>query len=127
MLELECFSSNFERSGNRDELKAIILECFAQLSVAEVLERLEQAGIANAQVNDMKQVWQHPQLKERNAWRQVQTSAGEIPALLPPARNNQFEPRMDPVPDLGQHNKSLLAELGFTAQQIADLTQQDVI
>ncbi|NLD01564.1 MAG: CoA transferase [Gammaproteobacteria bacterium] len=127
LLEQERFASNFERSSHRDELKTIILACFAQLSVAEVLKRLEQAGIANAQVNDMQQVWQHPQLKERDAWRPVQTSAGEIPALLPPARNSEFEPRMDPVPDLGQHNNSVLAELGFTAQQIADLTEHKVV
>nr|WP_205343193.1 CaiB/BaiF CoA-transferase family protein [Denitrificimonas caeni] len=127
LLEQERFSSNFQRSENRQALKHIILDCFAQHSVAEVVQRLELAGIANAQVNDMQQVWQHPQLKERNAWRTVHTSAGDIPALLPPARNNEFEPRMDPVPDLGQHNNSLLAELGFTAEQITALTQNEVI
>ena len=127
LLDEEKFSSNFARSGNREELKKIILECFAQLSVAEVLQRLNDAGIANAQVNDMEQVWQHPQLKERKSWRDVQTSAGTIPALLPPARNNNFEPRMDPIPDLGEHNNSLLAELGYTAQQVTELTKNNVI
>lgn len=127
LLEQERFASNFQRSSHREVLKEIILDCFAQLTVAEVIQRLEDAGIANAQVNDMEQVWQHPQLKQRNAWRDVKTSVGDIPALLPPARNSDFEPRMDPIPDLGEHNSSLLAELGYTAQQITELTQKDVI
>lgn len=127
LLNDQRFSSNFQRSANRQALRQIILDCFAQFSVAQVLQMLDQAGIANAQVNDMQQVWQHRQLAERNAWCSVKTPAGEIPALLPPARNSEYTSRMDAIPALGEHSQSVLAELGFSAQQIAALQQQQVI
>ena len=86
-----------------------------------MVERLEAAGIANARVNDMADLWQHPQLQARQRWRTVGTPAGEVPALLPPGVNSAFDYRMDPIPAVGQHNASILAELGWSAEQIAAL------
>lgn len=121
------FASNFERSRNRDELRQIIVDSFAQLSVAHVVERLENAQIANARVNDMAGVWAHPQLAARERWREVDSPSGKLPALLPPASNAAFVPRMDAVPDLGQHTASILDELGYSAEQHAQMTANGVI
>ena len=44
-----------------------------------------------------------------------------MPALLPPGVNSAFDYRMDPIPAVGQHNASILAELGWSAEQIATL------
>lgn len=121
------FSSNFERSRNRDELRQIIVDSFAQLSVAHVVERLENAQIANARVNDMAGVWAHPQLAARERWREVDSPSGKLPALLPPASNAAFVPRMDAVPALGQHTASILDELGYSAEQQAQMTANGVI
>ena len=107
------FARNSQRSANRDVLKAIIEAVFARLTADEVVARLDAAGIANARVNDMKQVWDHPQLKARSRWTLVETPAGPIPALLPPGQSQADAPRMDPVPAVGEHNRAILEELGL--------------
>ncbi len=117
----ERFSANFKRSANREALRSIIVETFAALSAEQVIERLERAQIANAHVNDMAGVWAHPQLKARDRWRQVNSPAGSLPALLPPGSNSAFTPRMDAVPALGEHTEALLAELGYSDSAIAGL------
>src|SRR5205814_1400804 len=54
------FSTNSKRSGARKALRDIIIEAFSPLTAEQVIERLDAAQIANAQVNDMQAVWKHP-------------------------------------------------------------------
>ena len=112
------FDSNAQRNANRTALQALILGVFAGLTVAQVVERLDAAGIANARVNDMADLWAHPQLQARQRWCSVGTPAGEVPAMLPPGVNSAFDYRMDAVPAVGQHNAAILAGLGWSAEQI---------
>ena len=72
-------------------------------------------------MNDMHDVWQHPQLKARNRWAEVGTPTGPVPALLPPGDTDAFAPRMDAVPGLGQHTDAILAEFGWSVERIAAL------
>ena len=123
----ERFSANFKRSENREALRQIIVDGFAALSVEEVVERLENAQIANARVNDMQGVWDHPQLKARDRWREVDSPSGKLPSLLPPGHNTAFTPRMDGVPGLGQHTGGILSELGISAQEQARLAAAGVV
>ena len=111
------FVGNANRVAERDALRALIVAAFALLSTAAVLERLETAKIANARVNTMHDVWAHPQLAARGRWREVGTAAGPVPALLPPG-SWDVEPRMDPVPALGEHTDVVLAELGYDVHEI---------
>jgi itaconate CoA-transferase len=114
----ECFATNSARSKARVELRELIVAAFATMTAAQVLERLDAAGIANAQMNTMQDVWAHPQLAARERWQQVDTPAGAIPALLPPGIPRSFEPRMDPVPALGEHTNAILRDLGYDSTQI---------
>ncbi|WP_295488430.1 CaiB/BaiF CoA-transferase family protein [uncultured Pseudomonas sp.] len=121
------FSANFRRSEHREVLRQIIVDGFATLSLDEVVARLETAQIANARVNDMHGVWQHPQLAARDRWRQVDSPSGALPSLLPPGRNSAFTPRMDPVPGLGEHSAVILEELGFSRDDQARLAAAGVV
>jgi len=107
------FGGSSKRSDNREELKQIIEEVFSKFTSDEVVERLEAAGIANAKVNEMHEVWNHPQLKARGRWSQVDTPVGPIPTLIPPGMASNVPPRMDPIPKVGDHNAKILAELGM--------------
>ncbi|ROQ90527.1 CaiB/BaiF CoA transferase family protein [Delftia acidovorans] len=115
------FDSNARRNANREELRALILGVFNALDAAQVVQRLDAAGIANARVNDMAGLWAHPQLAARQRWCSVDTPAGPVQALLPPGANSAFDYRMEAVPAVGEHSAAILAELGWSAERISAL------
>ncbi|OAE60554.1 CoA-transferase [Achromobacter xylosoxidans] len=121
------FISNSLRTANRDALRALIVAAFADLSIEQVTQRLEDAQIANARVNDMAGVWAHPQLQARQRWSEVDSPAGVLPALLPPASSNAFAPRMGAVPGVGQNTDAVLASLGYAPDQVAQFHASEVV
>ncbi|WP_434645630.1 CaiB/BaiF CoA transferase family protein [Achromobacter piechaudii] len=121
------FISNSQRTANRDALRDLIVAAFADLSIEQVTQRLEDAQIANARVNDMAGVWAHPQLQARGRWSQVDSPAGMLPALLPPASSNAFAPRMAAVPKVGENTDAVLASLGYAPDQIAQLHASEAV
>lgn len=123
----ERFSSNSRRVQSRAALREIIADAFASLTALEVIERLDQAGIANASMNDMHDVWRHPQLAARQRWTEISTSVGKIPALLPPGMSQEDAPRMDAVPALGEHTDAILTELGYDAPRIAAMRARHAV
>ncbi|MFJ2363484.1 CaiB/BaiF CoA transferase family protein [Pseudomonas sp. NPDC087697] len=123
----ERFSANYKRSENRQALRKIIVETFEPLGSVEVVARLDDAQIANANVNDMQAVWNHPQLKARQRWVEVDSPAGKLPAMLPPGASNAFTPRMDAVPALGEHSVAILAELGYSPLAVEQMRKKGVI
>lgn len=127
LVQDERFSSNSRRSAAREALRALIVETFAALTAEQVLARLDEAQIANAQVNTMHDVWKHPQLQARRRWREVDTPAGKVPALLPPGSWEEEEPRMDAVPALGEHTDAILASLGYPEDRVAKLRSEKAI
>ncbi|HUU72255.1 MAG TPA: CaiB/BaiF CoA-transferase family protein [Burkholderiales bacterium] len=121
------FTSATRRSDARKDLYRIIVEAFSGLTGPEVVARLDAAKIGNAAMNDMRQVWEHAQLAARHRWADVDTPAGKIKAMLPPGMPESFEPRMDPVPAVGEHTDTILAELGYGAEDIARLHETRVV
>jgi len=115
------FATGPARYANRDATHAEIEAVFSTLASTEVIARLERAGIANARLNDMAEFWAHPQLAARARWTRVGSPGGEIDALRPPFNLSDFAPRMDAVPALGEHTRSILAELGYAPEAINQL------
>jgi itaconate CoA-transferase len=69
----------------------------------------------------MGQFWRHPQLEARGRWAKVGSPSGELDMLKPPFNLSGFEPRMGPVPALGEHTRAILAELGYAEREIEAL------
>jgi itaconate CoA-transferase len=120
------FQSNELRVEHRAAMDSAILEVFRNLTSAEAIERLNRAGIANARINSISQFIDHPQLASRNAWREVDSPVGPLPALIPPVRIRGTDPVMGSIPALGQHSESILAELGFDAATITEWKNKHV-
>ncbi len=127
LLACAAFSGNAGRVAARIELREIIDAVFAQLTGLQVVERLDAAGIANARMNSMSDVWEHPQLKARNRWTDIDSPVGSLRALLPPGMARADDPQMGPVPALGQHTGAILGELGFSARDAAALVAEHVV
>ncbi len=123
----ERFASNSRRVANRDALRDLIVEAFQPLTAQTVIERLEQAQIANARMNEMSDLWEHQQLKARGRWVQVDTAAGPVPAMLPPGVQDPAQARMDPVPALGQHTAAILRELGYADGDLSRLREAGAV
>jgi len=115
------FALNPARSQNRQALRAIIEEAFRPLTAAQVAQRLDDAQIANANVNGVGDLWSHPQLVARGRYRTVGSPAGDLRALLPPGVNSSYGYRMDPVPAVGEHSEAILRELGRGDADVARL------
>lgn len=104
------FRSNSLRSANRAALRRTIVAVLGGLPRAAVVARLDAAKIANANVNDMAGLWDHPQLAARQRWMTVDSPAGRVRAMIPPGVRDA---RMGPIPALGEHTEAIFAELGI--------------
>jgi itaconate CoA-transferase len=113
MAEDRRFEKNSSRVENREELHSEIESVFCSLSSERVIERLEGAGVANARMRTVGQFLDHPQLEARDRWREFGSAVGPLRGLLPPATLEGAEPVMSPIPEVGEHNQKILAELGF--------------
>jgi itaconate CoA-transferase len=115
------YDNNTKRTERRTEVVALIEKVFARMTAAEVVAKLDAADIANARINTPQEVWDHPQLKARKRWREVSSPAGPLPVLLPPVTMSGFEARLDPIPAVGEHTDDILAAIGYSASEIAEL------
>jgi itaconate CoA-transferase len=113
----ERFTGNHGRNAHRDIIEPVIVSTFGAISSEEAMARLDSANIGTARVNEMRDVWEHPQLRDRDRWTTVDSPAGPLRALRP-ISGETWEPRMDPVPALGADTQRVLGSLGLSAEVI---------
>jgi itaconate CoA-transferase len=123
----ERFCSNPRRVANREALNTTIQDVFSHLTAEQITTRLERAQIASADLNSLQAFWEHPQLQERQRWRDVGSPVGPIRALLPPITMQNIEPRMDSIPAVGEHTVAILRSLGYEEEQIVQLHAEKAI
>lgn len=107
------FLGNGARVENRAELHQEINTVLRTLPTQTVVERLDAASIANAELRDMHGFSAHPQLSARDRWRDVESPVGPLRSLIPPVTSREAGFSMGPVPEVGEHTAQVLAELGL--------------
>lgn len=105
----------------------MIAERFAQLDEDSAIELLQAADVAHAHVNNVQGMLDHPVLSGRNRWRTVETPGHPVRALVPPATLHGVEPRMEPVPAVGEHTDRILDALGVSADNATRLRAAGVV
>ncbi|HEX7321937.1 MAG TPA: CaiB/BaiF CoA-transferase family protein [Mycobacterium sp.] len=123
----ERFVTNIDRVRHRAEVDAAVAEQTRRFSTGDLDRRLAAAGIPAAHLNEIRDLVAHPQLAARDRWRDVDTEAGPIRAVLPPMTFADVQLPMGAVPALGQHTDALLAEVGLSCDQIARLRSAGVV
>ncbi len=115
------FESNAARSSNRQQLAPMLRERLAQFDSAGLIALLDATGIANAAVNTVEGLREHPQLRARGRWTEVASPVGPLPALLPPPLSDAYAPAMGTIPALGEHTEGVLAWIGYSQPEIEAL------
>ncbi|MEJ3658705.1 CaiB/BaiF CoA-transferase family protein [Actinomycetes bacterium KLBMP 9759] len=116
-----------DRVTRREELDAVVSAWCARNDLADIQSAADAAGIGNSRFNTPSEVIAHPHLTARDRWRSVDTPNGPVPALLPPVDAAEWDPRMDPVPGLGEHTDRILTDAGLNRQDIAVLRTDGVV
>lgn len=107
----ERYRGNAGRAENKNEIEKIINSRFMDLTKISAMALLQKAGIGTAEVRDMEGLWQHPQLKARDCWTQVDSPVGLIPALKP-ISGDSWQAKMGAIPKVGEHTKDIINEFG---------------
>ena len=107
------FARNADRVACREELDAELAKWTVGRTLAEVQDAADAAGIGNAVYRTPMEVLDHPHLRARDRWREVDTPVGPVLGLLPPLLFDGQALPAGPVPDLGEHTAAVLAELGI--------------
>lgn len=121
------YASNELRCEHREELDAVIAEWVRSRTLAEVQAVADEAGIGNAKYNTVRRVVDHPQLVARSRWASVDSPVGPLPTLIPPFTVSGWDVRLGRIPDVGEDTDGVLADLGYSADEIASLQKDGVV
>lgn len=127
LAEHHLFVTNRLRVENRAACDQAVRQETRRWTTAELDERLARAGVPAAQLNDTAAVIAHPQLGERDRWREISSPVGPLRAVLPPMNFRDVELPMGAIPGLGEHTDLILAELGRDAEDISRLRRDEVV
>jgi len=124
------FRTNPERVRNRDLLVPIVEAIVRARTADEWVDALAAAGVPCGRVNDLKQVFEDPQVLHRGLRVEIPHPAGvPCPTVASPMRFSATPVAYDtPPPLLGQHTREVLAGLlGMAESEIAALAARGVI
>lgn len=127
----ERFRTLADRRENIDTLTTLLAEEFREVDADDVVERLREANVPTAHVNDLGSVVSDPHLDATNAFTEVETAEGDAATVdVPrfPVTATEFD-RIDSTgpPVLGGDSAAVLGALGYSKARIERLREADVI
>lgn len=123
------FPQNRERVAHREEVVRALSQVLKTQPRAHWLERLKEAGVPAAPVNDLREAFQDPQAQARGAvWTLAHPLLGTLPTLANPLRFLSRTPAGPglPPPLLGEHTEEILREVGLSLEEVQTLVEKGV-
>ena len=122
------FSDDISRAKNGDAVRKVIEEALSTKSAREWERILNDAGAPCASIWRLEEIIGHPQIMAREALHSVE-ARGETQRLAGLGfRLSHGAGRIDrPAPRLSEHTDEILAEAGFSSQELTDLRAKNVI
>jgi len=119
------FKDRASRQAHRAELADLLAELAKTLTTQEWVAALAEAGVPGMQINTLEEVVADPHLADVGFWHQAEhPSEGEIRLMRPPYTLSKTPAEIRTLPPkFGQHTAEVLAELGYTAEQIAAMLE----
>lgn len=121
---------NNERVKHKDRILSIITPMFSEMDQQDLVRRLEHAGIPFAPINRPTDLFDDPHLNANGGLVEVTLRGGpgdgrkvRLPALPLEMGGHKFGLRKDLAAE-GEDTASALAEVGYSAEQIASLIAQ---
>ncbi|MBO6510298.1 MAG: CoA transferase [Roseibium sp.] len=124
------YAKNADRVRNRKQLVPLIRRLTIEKTAAEWIEVLEQAGVPCGPVNDLKQVFDDPQVRARNMRITLpHPLSGEVDLIGSPINLEKTPVSYEKAPPLlGADTRNVLAQhLGLTDSQISQLAEQGIL
>jgi len=124
------FATNNDRVANRAELAEVLTQGFAGRNAQEWLEDLHAAGLPCGPINEIPDVFKHPQVEDRDLIIEVEhPQAGpiKVPGFPYKFSTTPAEVRLPP-PLLGQHTAQILMDvLGYDTREVEDFQERGVV
>ncbi|MBD8741949.1 CoA transferase [Pseudomonas fluorescens] len=122
-------ASNDGRDGRRDELYGVIDRWVNSLSLDQVVEQLNQAEVPASRIYSAEDMLGDPQFLAREMFLKAKLPGGKdfkMPGIVPKLSDTPGSCEWV-GPQLGEHNKVLLNELGYDEAAITRLREQGAI
>ncbi len=124
------FANNVARVDNREVLIPIIQDFMKERTGADWIDALEKVGVPCGPINNMEQVFAHPQIQHRGLQMELDHPlAGTVPQVANPIKFvGQPHIYQGAPPTLGQHSKSVLSGiLDMSEEEIAALKSAGIV
>ncbi|MHA1728003.1 MAG: CaiB/BaiF CoA transferase family protein [Promethearchaeota archaeon] len=123
------FATNVDRVENREEIVKIIGEIIAKKNAEEWLKILTDAGVPCGPIYSVDQIFSDPQVLHRQMLKELDhPKAGKIKVTGIPVKLSDTPGEIKTAPPvLGQHTGEILAELGYSGEEIEKLYKNNVI